>query len=82
MNDQIATTSQTGSTTHPHSETLQPAVVDYVLHVIAVDNPLGLKALQHQTIYQVWKVLVAHGEVVQVLGLMSSSLMDERYRIN
>jgi hypothetical protein len=82
MSDQIATTSQSVQSTEPHCETLPTAVVDYVVQVVPVDNPLGLKALQHQGTYQVWKVLVAHGQVVQVLELLSSSLVDVRYLNN
>jgi hypothetical protein len=85
MSEQIATTSQTGSiAADPHSTaTLHPAEIDYVVQVSPVANPLGLKALQHQRIYQVWKVLVDHERhVVQVLQLMSSSVMDERYIVN
>jgi hypothetical protein len=82
MSELIATTSQTGSTIHPQPETLPPAVVDFVVQVFSVDNPLGLKALEHQGIYQVLKVLVADGEVVQILAVLSSSRVDVRYLVN
>jgi len=84
MAEQIATTSTAGNNTNPQSTTtLHPAEIDYVVRVFPVDNPHDLKALQHQRIYQVWKVLVDHDrQVVQVLQLMSSSIVDERYIVN
>jgi len=82
MSEQIATTSQTGSTIHPQPETLPPAVAEIVVQVFPVDNPLGLKALEHQGIYRVLKVLVVKGEVVQVLAVLSSSRVDMRYLVN
>jgi len=82
MSEQIATTSQTGSTIRPQPETLPQAVVDFVVQVFPVDNPHGLKALEHQGIYQVLKVLVVDGQVVQILEVLSSSRVDVRYLVN
>jgi hypothetical protein len=83
MSEHIATTSQPGRTSAPATPTLLPAEVDYVVRVFPVDNPLGLKALQHLLTCQVWKVLADHeGQVVQVLQLMSSTVLDQRFIVN
>jgi len=80
LKELIATASQTGSTSNPHSQTsLEPAEIDYVVRIYPVDNPLGLKALEHQRIFNVWKVLIDHDRhVVQTLHLVSSTVMDQR----
>ncbi len=79
----LATTSKAGDKTNPHFQTLQPAVVDYLVRAYPAENPLGLKALQHQVTFKVWKVLVDQDrQVMQMLGLVSCTTMDDRYLIN
>ncbi len=79
----LATPSPAGDKTNPHSHALHPAMVDYVVRVYPAENPLGLKALQHQVTFVVWKVLVdQHQQVVQVLEAVSYTTMDDRYLIN
>jgi hypothetical protein len=82
MSDHLATPSPAEVSIEAHSATLPAAVVEYVVQLLPVENPLGLKALQYQRIYQVWKVLMVQGQVVQVLALLSSSVVDERYIYN
>jgi hypothetical protein len=88
MSEHIATTSQSGCDQSPNSSTpqpttLHPAEIGYIVQVIPVDNPLGLKALEHLRIHNVWQVLVDHEHrVVQRLGLMSSFVQDNRYIVN
>ncbi|MBU6453765.1 MAG: hypothetical protein KGS72_18440 [Cyanobacteria bacterium REEB67] len=60
----------------------QKPEVDYRVQFLDVENPLGLKELSYKKIYQVWKLLVLNGEIVEVVGLMSSALVDTRYLYN
>jgi hypothetical protein len=84
MKDQLGSTSSqndgSANLPSPQPQNIQPAVVDYVADLLPVDNPHGLKALEHQRIFRVWKVLVdQNGQVLQVLELLSSSVVDVRY---
>jgi hypothetical protein len=86
MNDNIGASDQHGGSIVSPSDKnqeLQPSAVDYVVRVSPVDNPLGLKELEHQRIQHVWKVMVDQdGDIVQVMGLVSTTLIDTRYLVN
>jgi hypothetical protein len=75
-------TAASNSGSNPEPATLQPAEVVYAERVLEVENPFGMEALSHQKVFQVWKLLVVDGQVVQNLGLMSSTIMDDRFLLN
>ncbi len=86
MTDHIGASKQTGGNNSSPSEkreALQPSAVDYVVRVFPVDNPLDLTELRHQRIFQVWKVLVdQNGVILQVMGMISSTVIDTRFGPN
>ena len=72
---------QADSTSQPRP-TMQSTFVAYVERYIEIANPEGLKALAHKKICQVYTAVIADGEIVEVLSLEGSCIVDERYLIN